>query len=143
MLSIMPTVQKSLRIRKETLRAMQEIAEERNVDFSTVANELLNEATRMRRYPGIVFAHGPTGSRARIAGTGIDIWEVIATYKSLRGSSERLQNAYSQLTEALLLAALNYYHCFRAEIDRRIRANSSWTPARLRARHPVAAGAIR
>ncbi|HLY62167.1 MAG TPA: DUF433 domain-containing protein [Terriglobia bacterium] len=139
----MPTIQKSLRIRKETLRAMQKIAEERNEDFSTVANDLLDEATRMRRYPGIVFGHGPTGRRARIAGTGIDVWEIIANHKSIGHRFERLQKAYPQLTEAQLLAALNYYRSFRAEIDRRIRANSSWTPAKLRAQHPVAAGEIR
>lgn len=139
----MPTVQKSLRIRRETLRIMQEMARERDSDFSTVANELLDEATRMRRCPGIVVAQGPAGPRARVAGTGIDVWEIVASYKSLKNNFGRLQEAYPQLTESQLLAALNYYRHFRAEIDRRLRDNASWTPAKLRARLPFAAGEIR
>jgi len=139
----MGTVQRSLRIRRETVRAMQEIAEESNADFSAVANELLDEATRMRRCPGIVFAHGPTGSRARVAGTGIDVWEIVATYKSLRNSFKRLRKACPQLTESQLLSALNYYRCFRDEIDRRIRANAAWTPSKLRSRYPILAGEVR
>lgn len=139
----MRTVQKSLRIRRETLRAMQEMARERDTDFSTLANELHDEATRMRRCPGIVFAHGPTGPSARIAGTGIDVWEIVSTHKSLKSNFGRLRKAYPQLAESQLLAALNYYRRFRAEIDRRLRANTSWTPARPRTRHPFTAGVIR
>lgn len=140
---LMPTVQKSLRIRREILRAMQEIAQENQADFSTVANDLLDEATRMRRCPGIVFAHGPTGVRARVAGTGVDVWEIVATHKSLRNRLERLRKAYPQMTESQLSAALNYYRCFRTEIDRRIRANASWTPSKLQSRFPIAAGELR
>jgi uncharacterized protein (DUF433 family) len=139
----MPTVQKSLRIRLKTLRLMQEMARERDTDFSTVANELLDEATRMRRCPGIVFAQGPTGPRARIAGTGIDVWEVVATHKSLKRNFGRLQKAYPQLSERQLLAALTYYRRYQAEIEGRLRANHSWTPARVRARLPLSAGEIR
>jgi len=122
---------------------MQEIARECGADFSTVANELLDEATRMRRCPGVVFVHGPTGPRARVAGTGIDVWEVIATHKSLKNNLGRLRKAYPQLAESQLLAALSYYRQFRGEIDRRLRANTSWTPAKLRARLPFAAGEFR
>ena len=38
------------------------------------------EAEKMRRVPGIVFADGPTGRRARITGTGIDVFELISGY---------------------------------------------------------------
>ena len=122
---------------------MQQIARERGVDFSSVANDLLDEATRMRLCPGIVFAHGPTGPRARIAGTGIDVWEVIANNKNLKNSFDRLRKAYPHLQEAQLLAALNYYRQFGSEIDGRIRANVEWTSAKLRSRHPFTAGEIR
>jgi|SRR5579859_1568734 len=139
----MQAVQKSLRIRPKIFRAMLQIARDRGADFSSIANELLDEATRMRLCPGIVFAQGPTGARARITGTGIDAWEVVANYKSLKNNFDRLAKAYPHLSEAQLLAALNYYHQFRPEIDRRIRANAAWTPAKLRARYPFAVGEIR
>ncbi len=138
----MTTTQKSLRIRRETLKAIEEMRREREVDFSTLANELLEEAARMRRCPGIVFAYGPTGRRARVAGTGIDVWEVIATFRSLKGNIRRLRKAYPHLAQFQLLAALNYYRHFKDEIDRRIASNAAWTSARTRERHAFAAGEL-
>jgi len=139
----MPTEQKSLRIRSSTLRVIEEIARERASDFSTVANDFLAQAARMARCPGIVYAPGPTVPRARIAGTGIEVWEVVATYRSLRKNLDRLRRAYPQLSNAQLLAALNYYRHFKTEIDRFVKANAAWTPAKLRSRYAFAAGAIK
>lgn len=52
----MPTVQKSLRIPDEVAKAIEEAAEASGRDFSTVANELIAEAVKMRRCPGVLFA---------------------------------------------------------------------------------------
>jgi len=136
----MPGIQKSLRIRERVVAAIEEIAAERESDFSTVANELLDGATRMLRCPGVVFMHGPTGARARLAGTGIDVWEVIATHKSLRRNFTRLRKAYPHLGEAQLRAALNYYKSYREEIDRQVARNAAWTPDRVREKYPFMAG---
>lgn len=138
----MPRIQKSLRIRERIVTAIEEIAAERETDFSTVANDLLDRATRMHRCPGIVFADGPTGRRARVEGTGIDVWEIIGNYKSLKRSFERLRKAYPHLREAQLRAALNYYRHYKEEIDRRIARDAAWTPGRLRARYPFMAGEV-
>lgn len=132
----MGTVQKSLRIPEEIAKAIDESAESAGRDFSAVANELLAEAVKMRRCPGIVFADGPTGRRARIAGTGLDVWEVIATYKSLEGDPERLRRAYHWLSEPQLRAALGYYAAYPEEIEAQIRRNEAWTRERLAERHP-------
>jgi uncharacterized protein (DUF433 family) len=35
----------------------------------------------MRTVPGILFADGPTGRRAVVAGTRLDVWEVIAAWQ--------------------------------------------------------------
>jgi uncharacterized protein (DUF433 family) len=56
----------------------------------------------MRCCPGILFADGPTGRRARVAGTGLDVWEVIATYRSVGESFKPLKAAYPQLDDAKL-----------------------------------------
>ncbi len=136
----MKTVTKSLRIPEETAQEIQQTASRSGRDFSSVANELLAEAVKMRRCPGIVFADGPTGRRARIAGTGIDVWEVIATYKSVGKSWKRLRTAYHWLDETKLRAALGYYECYPKEVEARIQQNESWTPDRLRQRYPWAVG---
>jgi uncharacterized protein (DUF433 family) len=90
----------------------------------------------MRRGPSILSADGPTGRRARIAGTGLDVWEVIATYRSVCQSFRRLKAAYPQLDEVKLRAALSYYECHPDEIDNRISDNEAWTPQTLEARYP-------
>jgi len=65
----MRAVQKSLRIPQETLEEIEKIAHMSSTDFSSIAKDLLTEAIKMRRCPGIVFADGVSGRRARIAGT--------------------------------------------------------------------------
>jgi uncharacterized protein (DUF433 family) len=128
------TITKSLRIPRETVEEIERTA--RGRDFSATANELLSEALKMRRCPGILFADGPTGRRARIGGTGIDVWELIAAYRSLRESLKRLKEAYPHLSDVGLRAALSYYECYPAEINERIDENERWTPGSLKARYP-------
>jgi hypothetical protein len=48
----MATVQKSLRIPEDLLRAIEDLTEASNQDFSAVANELLAEGIKIRRCPG-------------------------------------------------------------------------------------------
>jgi len=128
------TVTKSLRIPKETVEEIERTS--RGRDFSAAANELLSEALKMRRCPGILFADGPTGRRARIAGTGLDVWEVIATYRSVGKNFKRLKAAYPHLDDVKLRAALSYYECYPAEIVARISENEAWTPQTLKTRYP-------
>lgn len=90
----MCTVQKSLRVPVEVAQAVQETAKAAGQDFSTMVRELLTEAVKMQRCPGVLFADGPSGRRARIVGTGIEVWEVIATYRSVHRSLRRLQWTY-------------------------------------------------
>lgn len=134
--SIMVSVQKSLRIPEELVQAIQEEAEIAGREFSRTANELLAEALKMRRCPGILFVDSPSGRRARIVGTGLDVWEVIATFKSLKKNFARLRRAYHWLTEPQLRAALGYYAAYPDEIDARIDRDAGWTKERLAERHP-------
>src|SRR5438094_9676546 len=102
----MASVQKSVRIRRETLRAIEQLGSEEGLDFSATANQLLEEAVRMRRCPGIVFTQGPSGRRATVAGTGLDVWEIIAAYQLLGCNERRLRRAYASLTAPQLPPAL-------------------------------------
>ena len=136
----MSSVQKSMRIPKETVKEIQEIAQQSGKDFSTVAKELLEEAIKMHRCPGIVFAEGVRSWRARIAGTGIEVWEVIANYKSVAEDFERLHTIYHWLTELQLRAALGYYRAYPEEIDHLITQNENWTRESTHKRYPFLAG---
>lgn len=123
----MSAVQKSLRIPQETLEEIERIARESGRDFSSIAKDLLTEAIKMRRCPGIVFADGVSGRRARVAGTGLEVWEIITNYKSVNQDFERLQKAYHWLTEQQLRAAIGYHIAYHEEIDHQIERNESWT----------------
>ncbi|MES0363220.1 MAG: DUF433 domain-containing protein [Desulfobacteria bacterium] len=132
----MGAVQKSLRIPQGIVEEIEKIARETGRDFSSVAKDLLAEAIKMRRCPGIVFADGVSGRRARIAGTGLEVWEVITTYRSVNHDFSRLQKAYHWLTEQQLRAAIGYYTVYREEIDEVIKRNESWSGETVAKRFP-------
>lgn len=135
----MATIQKSIRIQEKTLKEIEEISRDSGKEFSAVTNELLEEALRMKRCPGIVFAEGTTGRRARIAGTGIEVWEVIATYKGVDEDFARLRKAYHWLTEQQLRAAIGYYVIYTDEIDRLIKQNEELNRKRTYDKYPFLA----
>ena len=132
----MAGIQKSLRIPEEILKEIEQIAEDSQKDFSSVANELLEEAVKIHRCPGIIFTEGVRGRRARVAGTGVEVWEIIATYKSVGENLRRLSQAYHWFTDQQLKSALGYYKVYPVEIDRLIAVNESWTSKRVHKRYP-------
>jgi len=70
----------------------------------------------MDAHPGITFADGPAGRRPRVAGTGLDVWEVVETVRANGGSPQRAA-AYLEVAPARVEAALSYYGAHAAEID--------------------------
>jgi uncharacterized protein (DUF433 family) len=78
---------------------------------------MLTEAIKMRQHPGIVFADEPAGRRARIAGTGIDVWEVVREYRANSGDLDTLRQAFHWLQERQLQAALRYAESYPEEIE--------------------------
>jgi|OpeIllAssembly_1097287.scaffolds.fasta_scaffold66465_4 uncharacterized protein (DUF433 family) len=132
----MPGIQKSLRLPPETMSEIERMAKETGQDFSNMTKDLLEEALKMRRCPGILFAEGTSGRRARVAGTGIEVWEVIATFKSLKNDLKRLRKAYHWLSNEQIKAALGYYTGYPNEIDRLIQQNEGWDEAKVTNRYP-------
>ena len=132
----MAGIQKSLRLPPETMKEIEQMAKEMGQDFSNVTKDLLQEAIKMRRCPGILFAEGASGKKARVAGTGIEVWEIIATYKSVKQDVKRLKIAYHWLSQEQLKAALGYYTAYAEEIDQLIEQNERWNEEKVRDRHP-------
>ena len=128
----MSTIQRSFRIKEPLLQEIERIR--KNKPANAVANELLEEALKMRRCPGIIFAEGVTGRRARIAGTGVEVWEVIYEYQSVGKDIAALKKALAHLTERQLIAALNYYRAYPEEINELIKSNEAITPESVEGR---------
>lgn len=129
-------MRKALRLPEELASQIEELAGEERRGWSAVVRDLLEESLRMRRHPGIVFAGGPAGRRARIAGTGLDVWEIIGTYKALGENWDELRAAYPWLSEPQLRAALAYYRAYPREIDHRLATESRWNEESLTERYP-------
>lgn len=78
--------------------------------------ELLVEVEKMERVPGIIFVDGATGRRARVAGTGLEVFEVINIYKSCEEDWNHLKVALHWLTDGQLRAALRYFELYPDDI---------------------------
>jgi uncharacterized protein (DUF433 family) len=126
----MATKAKGIRIPAELEEAIAQESETRGKSWSAMTTELLEEGIRARRAPGISFVDGPTGRRAVVAGTGLDVWEVIATWQEGGESHELLRQNYPWLSEIQLRAALGYYQLYPSEIDARLEREARWTPER-------------
>lgn len=132
----MATIQKSLRIQQKILKEVENIAKVSRKNFGSTVNELLEEAIKAHRCPGIVFTEGIKGKRARIAGTGIEVWEVIMTYKGVMKDFKRLKEAYHWITEQQLKSALGYYELYPEEIDTLIAENESLSQENIQRDYP-------
>ena len=120
---------KGIRVPLALDQAVREEMKRRGVgEWSAMVVELVDEGLRMRRAPGVIFVDGPVGRRPVIAGTGLDVWEVIAAWQELGRDYRRLRTAYDWLTEPQVRAALSYYEAYPAEIDERLSRERALTP---------------
>jgi uncharacterized protein (DUF433 family) len=122
---------KGIRISDELDREITRESKTRGKSWSAITNELLEEAIRIRRSPGIAFMDGPAGRRAVIAGTGLDVWEIIGAWSDVEKDFERLRQNFPWLTDAQLRAALAYYDLYPTEIDARLEEEEQLTPERV------------
>ena len=132
----MATSPKSLRLRPGLRAEIERIAKRTRRSFSEVAQDLLDEALRMRACPGIYFADEPAGRVAKVAGTGLGVWEIIQEYRVMEENEQELMETLPQITPANLKAALMYYKRYRQEIDAEMAENAALTPEAIEARYP-------
>ncbi len=106
-----------------------------------MATHALTEAEKLARAPGIVYADGPAGRRAKIEG-GLDVFELVRAWQSLDGDLTTLAENYPWMTLEQVQAGLRFYQLFPVEIDEwlarereiasRLEAAPSVTPDLLR-----------
>lgn len=89
-----------------------------------LAQRYLEEGLRRDAHPLIHFLDGPSGRRASMVGTGLDVWEVIATGHDNDGSIEE-SAAYLEVPVGLVQAAVAYYGEYQDEIDAEIELNEA------------------
>jgi hypothetical protein len=89
-----------------------------------LAQRYVDEGLRRDEHPLIRFAEGPSGRRAALVGSGLDVWEVVA---AVRENENDLGETASLLGVPLGLvqAAVDYYGAFKDEIDAQIADNEA------------------
>jgi uncharacterized protein (DUF433 family) len=110
------TVSRSFRLAASLVDALQERAENRGESANALAERLIDEGLRLEEHPLIAFRQGAAGRRASIAGTRLDVWQVIDT---LRASSNSVAEtaAYLDISESCVRAAVRYYAAFTDEVE--------------------------
>jgi len=112
----------SVRLNDATIKRLGARARRVRLPPRTLAQRYVEEGLRMDDHPLIRFADGPAGRRARLTGTGKDVWEVITVVRDNGGSAADAA-AYLEIPLGLVQAAIAYYGTYTAEIDQLIEAN--------------------
>ena len=100
-----------------------------------MTTNVISEEEKMRRVPGIVFVDGATGRRARVAGIGLEVFEIIHGYETVGEDLERLLEAFHWLKAEQILAALRYYREFPEEIDVVLDEMEAMVPPEIQAQY--------
>ena len=111
----------SVRLNDATIARLGKHAQRVHLAPRTLAQRYVEEGLRMDEHPLVRFADGPAG-RARLVGTGKDVWEVIAAVRDNDGDAAETAR-YLELSLGLVQAAISYYGAYRDEIDQWIESN--------------------
>lgn len=111
-----PRQHRSFRFSTDTLRRLDDRAHQIRETRTGLAERYVEEGLRMDEHPGIGFADGPAGRRAILLGTGLDVWEIVATVRQNRGSLVAA-SSYLDLPPSSVRAAIRYYAAFSDEVD--------------------------
>jgi len=131
----------SVRLSEATIRRLGVRARRVHLPPRTLAQRYVEEGLRMDEHPLIRFAEGPAGRRARLLGTGKDVWEVVATVRDNDGDLGEAAR-YLELPLGLVQAAVSYYGAYPDEIDQWIDLNEQET-AEAHAAYAAGQAAVR
>ena len=107
---------RSFRFEPRLLADLQRQAEEAGESVTTLAERYLDEGLRHDAHPLIVFRSGARGRRAALAGTRLDVAQVIETVKASENSSAAAAE-YLAIPEPWVMACVRYYADFTDEVD--------------------------
>lgn len=112
----------SLRLPDVTLERLRSRARRTHTPPRTLAQRYVEEGLRMDEHPMVRFADGPGGRRARIVGTGMDVWEIVAVVRDNDGDVQAAVD-YLEMPLGLVQAAVSYYGAYPDDIDEWIDLN--------------------
>lgn len=115
--------QVAFRVQARTLAHLKRRVRETGLSQTDLAERYLQEGLRLDEHPLIVFRDGPAGRRPGVAGSRLDVWEVVETVR--QNGSVDVAATYLELPHEKVQAAMRYYADYTDEIDEWIwRANA-------------------
>lgn len=103
------------RLPREVSDWVREYAQEHGLSASSAAAQLLDEARRMDRFPGIDFRWTSLGRRPFVTGTGLLVWELHHVWLDHKKDGRRVLKNYPHLGESQIRAAVAYAQAFPQE----------------------------
>lgn len=107
---------RSFRLAPSTIERLERRAREGGESRSRLVERYIDEGLRTEEHPLIIFREGPAGRRPALAGTRLDVWQVVDTLRSAGNSFEEAAR-YLGISEAQVQACVRYYAAYRQEID--------------------------
>jgi uncharacterized protein (DUF433 family) len=92
---------------------------------------------QVHEVPGIIYS--PLEGRARIHGTGIEVWLVAMTYETANGDWDTVRQAFDWLSERQLRAAMEFYRANPEMIRERIEREKNLDIEEFWRQHPQTA----
>jgi hypothetical protein len=111
----------SIRLGRDFEELLELEAGRAGISKTRMLETLAEEALRMRRFPGIVFRGPEHRRRATVAGTGMDVWEILMLHEA--EGRETLLGAHP-VTQRQLDVAFAYYREYPGEVDRFLEENN-------------------
>jgi uncharacterized protein (DUF433 family) len=106
----------SVRVSAGTFDELERRAHERGVSRNALTERYIAEGVKMDEHPDVAFRDGALGRRAVLAGTRLDVWQVVETVRNAAGSVEEAAE-YLGLPTSRVQAAVGYYAVYRDEVD--------------------------
>lgn len=91
-----------------------------------------SEADAMGRFPGVEFWWSNGERRAKLRGSGIEVWELVRTVRDNPGITPAdLVESWPHVRVETIESALCYYGAFPVAVDQRIAKDDWWTEERV------------
>ena len=107
---------RAFRLPPPLLEDLERHAREAGLTLTALVERYLDEGRRHDDHPLIVFRDAPAGRRAALAGTRLDVWQVMETVKNSDNSVADAA-AYLSIPETHARACVRYYASYQDELD--------------------------
>lgn len=109
------TVHFNARLPEEVSEELRRFAERRRISPSAAATQLLDEALRMEKFPGVSFRWTAIGREPFVTGTGMMVWEVYHVWLDHKRNVMNVLKNYPHLKSSQVKAAVAYAKEFLKE----------------------------